>query len=76
MKKSTTYWVSPDGESRWLVKREGEDDAISYPPTRRAAIAFARRLAWRDQPSQLVIQRRDGTTESEPVYRDDLHPER
>jgi hypothetical protein len=58
------------------VKREGEYDAIPYPPTRRAAIAFARQLALRDQPSQLVIQRRDGTTESEHVYEDDLHPER
>ncbi|GHF59667.1 hypothetical protein FHX82_000487 [Amycolatopsis bartoniae] len=64
----TVYWVSPLCGS-WDVRRKGE--VLSHHGRKREAVCAAARLARRDRPSVLQIQRRDGSIESRRVYRHD-----
>lgn len=61
----TVYWVSPLFGS-WDVRRV--DQVVSHHGRKREAVTVAARLARRDRPSMLKIQRRDGSIESRRVY--------
>jgi hypothetical protein len=61
----TVYWVSPLFGS-WDVRRMGQ--VVSHHGRKREAVAAAARLARRERPSMLKIQRRDGSIESRRVY--------
>ena len=54
-------------ESGWSVKRAGASRATSVHKTQKEAVAAARRIASKHQPSELVIHRKDGTIESREV---------
>lgn len=69
----TVYWVSPHDDG-WQVKREGAERASEVFATKRPAIDRGAELAQADMPSQLKIQREDGTIEGERTYGDDPHP--
>jgi len=66
------YYVSPAGGGNWKVTHQGstlktfadKDDAIDY----------GREVAKANQPSQLVIQKADGTFETEYTYGQDPYP--
>ncbi|GAB2994665.1 DUF2188 domain-containing protein [Amycolatopsis acidiphila] len=67
----TVYWVSPLFGS-WDVRRV--DRVVSHHGRKREAVSVAARLARRDRPSMLKIQRRDGSIESRRVYGHDALP--
>lgn len=69
----TIYEVYPSGE-KWAVKRRGTERADSTWDTKKEAVDRGVELAKANQPSQLVIKRRDGTIEEERTYGDDPYP--
>jgi hypothetical protein len=75
--KRTIYEVSPKGE-RWAVKRRGATRATRVFDRKAEAVALAREIAKRSRSlgrdSQVVIQREDGTIQTEHTYGHDPHP--
>ena len=69
----TVYEVYPNGD-RWAVKRRGSERADSLWSTKKEAIDRGVQLARANQPSQLIIKRRDGTIEDERTYGEDPYP--
>lgn len=69
----TVYWISPHPKG-WQVKRERASAATNVFPTKAAAIERARELAHNNQPSQIKVQRSDGTIETEWTYGQDPYP--
>jgi hypothetical protein len=66
----TVYRVSP-GKDGWTVGTAGSDGAGSSGgmfATKREAVGVARKLAAENAPSQLVIQRTDGTIQTRHAY--------
>lgn len=59
------YWVSPIAGD-WDVKRQNE--ILSHHGRKRDAVNAAVRCARADQPSVVIVQRRDGSTESRRFY--------
>jgi len=66
-------WVSPDGD-KWKVKKEGGQKASGIFDNKDDAVNRAKELAKKDQPSQIVIQKRDGQIQEERTYEDDPYP--
>ncbi len=73
MANRTVYDVTPHEEG-WQVKRRGAARASSVHSTKEEAIQAARALAHNNEPSQVVVHRRDGTIEREWTYQDDPYP--
>lgn len=69
----TVYWVSPDGEM-WKVQLEGAKTPDSRHRTKEEAIREARARAHANKPSQVKVQHKDGTIETEWTYGDDPFP--
>lgn len=67
------YYVSPDS-GRWKITHNGTN--LSYHTTKEAAEKAGVEVAKANQPSQLVIQRADGTFEQEFTYGNDPFPPR
>lgn len=63
----TVYWISPHDDG-WKVQRQGGERASNVYPTKEQAIERGRELAKANEPSQLVMQRADGTIEKEWTY--------
>lgn len=73
--KRTRVWVSPNGGD-WVVKVEGQTLPLSRFRTKADAVEYGARTARGLAPSQLLIQRADGTIEDERTYGDDPFPPR
>ncbi len=67
MADRTVYWVSPHGDG-WKVQRQGSERPANVYPRKSEAIERGKELAMRRTPSQLMIQRADGTIEDERSY--------
>lgn len=67
------YFVSPSG-SQWRVTHQGR--ALSSHITKPPAVEAGRTAAIANQPSQLIVQRADGTVEDERTYGQDPYPPR
>ncbi|HEU4561705.1 MAG TPA: DUF2188 domain-containing protein [Longimicrobium sp.] len=67
------YDVSPDGD-KWKVKKRGAATAAGTFDKKQDAVDYGVALARANQPSQLVIRRKDGTIEEERTYGDDPYP--
>lgn len=67
-KESENYHVIMR-QSGWSVKRAGASRATSVHETQEEAIAAARKIASKHQPSELVIHRKDGTIASREVIK-------
>jgi len=63
------YYVKPNG-GLWQVARQA-GAALSQHETKHEAVEAGRETARADQPSQLVVQRPDGSVETESTYQDD-----
>ena len=71
-KKRIVYHVVPDKEQgQWQVKRVGTSRATSTHEKKNDAVAAVRELGQKKQPSQIVINKADGTIQSERTYGDD-----
>ena len=71
----TVYDVSPH-ESGWQIKKRGNTQATGVHSIKEEAIQKARELALANQPSQVVVRRKDGTIEFEWTYGNDPYPPR
>lgn len=69
----TIYEVSPKGE-RWAVKRRGAARATRVFDRKVDAVSHAREIAKRHRDSQVLIQREDGTFQTEHTYGHDPFP--
>lgn len=70
----TTYYVSPSG-NEWKVTLEG-GHLLGTHKTKEAAIDDARRWAKANPPSQVMVQKQDGTFQVEWTYGQDPFPPR
>ena len=66
-KARKSYHVAPH-EDGWEVKLEGASRATSVHATKDEATGAARELARKNEPSQVVIHRLDGTVQSHTTY--------
>lgn len=67
------YYVSPDGDG-WKVTEIGQ--VLSRHQSKEPALQAARATAEANQPSQVLVQKADGTFQTEWTYGDDPHPPR
>lgn len=73
----TVYEVAPSGEKWTLKKTRGPGkDVNSSHFTKDSAVDAGRAIAKANQPSQLIIKKKDGTIETEHTYGDDPNPPR
>jgi uncharacterized protein YdaT len=70
--RTKLHVTSSDGG--WKVKREGAERAASVQPTKQEAIDKARKIAKSEQPSQVIVHKKDGTIQTEYTYRKDPFP--
>ncbi len=67
--------VTPtSGGNAWTVKRDGADRASGIHDTKSDAVEQARGIAKREQPSQVIIHKKDGTIQEERTYQKDPFP--
>jgi uncharacterized protein YdaT len=57
----------------WAVRGEGNSRVTRVTPTQQEAISAAREIA-KNQNSEVVIHRRDGTIRDKDSYGNDPHP--
>lgn len=70
-KNRTVFYVVPDGNGGWNVKREGNSKVLKNFRNKDQAIEHARQLAYDSRPSQVKVQRADGQFQVEWTYDDD-----
>lgn len=71
------YWVVwTSGIEKWQVKKTGNAAALRNFDTKDSAIAYGVSIARKNEPSQLIIKRKDGTIEDERTYGIDPFPPR
>lgn len=72
MKKSSQH-VVPAPSGGWNVRKSGSDRATKHFDTKKDAIDWARQIS-KNQKTELVIHKRDGTIESKDSYGNDPNP--
>jgi hypothetical protein len=63
-----TLRVVPQPEAGWIVETGGAGQVSSVHRKKVEAVRSARELAKADQPSQLLVYKRDGTVQTERTY--------
>lgn len=74
MSSRRRVWVSPDGEGGWNVKTEGKSKAAANFEDKIDAIDRAKDIAQNARLGQVIIQKRDGTIQTEHTYGKDPYP--
>lgn len=74
MARNVYHVTYRSSDTKWQVKKTGNDHASSVHDLKEEAIAAGRTLAKANQPSQLVIHKMDGTIETEYTYGGDPYP--
>lgn len=72
-KRPAQHVVPDDGD--WAVRREGSSRVSSRHDTKKEAVAAARRIA-RNQQTELIIHRKDGTIQRRDSHGNDPFPPR
>ncbi|MBN1122208.1 MAG: DUF2188 domain-containing protein [Anaerolineae bacterium] len=72
-KKKDSIWISPRKDGGWEVQREGGKRPSRVTDTQREAIEAGREQA-RNDGTELIIQRKDGTIRSKDSYGPDPNP--
>lgn len=67
-------WVSPDGENGWNVKTQGKTKAAANFEDKSDAINKAKDIAQNASKGQVIIQKKDGTIQTEYTYGKDPYP--
>jgi len=67
------YYVNPRLFS-WEIKKQNGNRAIKICDTKKEACDFARKIAKNNEPSQVVVKKKDGTIETEWTYGNDPFP--
>lgn len=75
--KRNKYWVVWNSIlDKWQLKKEGNSIALRNFDRKQDAIDYGIQVARNNQPSQLIIKKKDGTIEEERTYGDDQYPPR
>ena len=74
MPKRKVVYVSPGDKGDWSVKTEGAQKALKKFENKNDAVKFGRQVAKSAPLGQLIIQKGDGTFQTEHTYGKDPHP--
>lgn len=69
----SSHHVVPDPNGGWVVKKGGAERASKHFDTQRAAIDYGRKVS-RNQHSEFVIHRKDGTIRQKDSHKKDPNP--
>ena len=70
-KDRTTYHVLPDGKKGWKAENVGNKKVILASDTKEEVVKKIKEKAWKEEPSQIVVHKKDGTIGYESTYGDD-----
>jgi len=73
MSKRSRIHIVPQGDD-WAIRREGASKASKVLDNKQDAIDKGRDTAKKQQPSQLIIHKKDGTIQTEYTYKKDPYP--
>ncbi len=74
MAKRKVYHVTYRKDEGWVIKLEKIDAVISSHKIKTEAVAMASHIAKANEPSQVMVHRKDGTFEREITYGNDPFP--
>ncbi|HHT9138308.1 MAG TPA: DUF2188 domain-containing protein [Candidatus Wunengus sp. YC60] len=74
MSNRKRVWVSPDGGGGWNVKTQGKSKAAANFEDKPDAIDKAKDIAKNANLGQVIIQKRNGTIQTEHTYGKDPYP--
>lgn len=74
MSERKRVWVSPDGKGGWNAKTEGAKKAAANFEDKADAIDKAKSIAKNAPKGQVIIQKEDGTIQTEHTYKKDPYP--
>ncbi len=74
MSSRKRVWVSPDGDGGWNVKTQGKSKAAANFDGKGDAIAKAKDIAQNAPKGQVIIQKMDGTIQTEYTYHNNSYP--
>lgn len=70
-----THHVVPDGNNGWNLKKGGGERAIKHFENKAEAVKFSREVS-KNQKSELVIHKKDGTIQNSDSHGNDPMPPR
>lgn len=70
-KDRTIYHVLPDGEKGWKAENVENKKVILESDTKEELVKKIKEKARNEEPSQVVVHKKDGTIEYESTYGDD-----
>jgi hypothetical protein len=73
MNRKTTHVVPNKDRGGWKVKQGGGESASGFYPTKKEAVERAREIS-RNQGTELVIHKQDGTISESDSHGNDPHP--
>ena len=68
VRQRSTYCVLAQPEEGWIVVTEGTGQILSVHRTKDQAVTSAKEVAKSQEPSQVLIYRKDGTVQTERTY--------
>lgn len=69
------FHVVPDSENdEWKLEKKGSSDKVASYDTKHEAVETGRAVAHGNEPSQMIVHKKDGKFESESTYKDDPFP--
>jgi hypothetical protein len=74
MAKRKTYIIKANDEGGWDVWAEESDKALSVYRTKSEAVERAAELARKQEPSQVIIYKKDGDLQEERLFGEDAAP--
>jgi hypothetical protein len=73
MGKRNSHHLVPNSKGGWDIKRGGGKKSLKHFDTKKAAEKFGRNVS-RNQKSEFVIHRKDGTIQQSDSHGHDPHP--
>jgi len=70
-KNRTVYHVLPNGEKGWKAEDTGSKKVVLENDTKAELVKKIKEKARKEEPSQVVVHKKDGTFEYESTYGDD-----
>lgn len=70
-KDRTVYHVLPNGDKGWKVENVGNKKVLMEEATKEEIVKKIKEKAKKEEPSQVVVHKKDGNIEYESTYGDD-----
>jgi stage III sporulation protein SpoIIIAA len=70
-KDRTVYHVVPNGEHGWKAENIGNKKVVVENDTKEEVVREIKERARKEEPSQVVVHKKDGSFENESTYGDD-----